>query len=143
MGFDLDGKSGNHFRANMWAWRPLKSLIDATNVSARLSLDEEILDRMNYNDGAGFGAKDSRRLADALQKRHDEFKVEDIKELTINLGGWVDKDGHFVIQKDDEGETIWDPSVRPYGTRSAHSIQLDHLQEFIDFLRECGGFEAW
>ena len=55
MGMDVYGKDpssecGQYFRANIWSWRPILDQIVAT---CRDLVDDELLEAMAYNDGAG------------------------------------------------------------------------------------------
>ena len=55
MGMDVEGRNptaeaGKYFRANVWAWRPIHALIH--ELCSDL-LDEETLEGMAYNSGAG------------------------------------------------------------------------------------------
>jgi hypothetical protein len=93
-------------------------------------------------------------LADALEPVYEEiFNESEVDELQICLGSWVDLSGRFITDKvydelDEQfshGDIITSPIVLDDGTvvKSAHSIDKEHLKEFIVFLRECGGFEIW
>ena len=114
------------------------------------------LDFTNWgsNDGAGFDSQeDCNKLADALEEIGKEFfDVEEVNELQLCLGSWTTLDGKFIpseqTQKlNDEwyGQLLSSPLVMDDGTvvQSAHSVDKQHLQRFISFLRECGGFEIW
>ena len=41
---------GGYFRANVWSWRPIHDLMQKLCSDF---LDEEVLEHMGYNDGAG------------------------------------------------------------------------------------------
>ena len=70
------------------------------------------------------------------------------------MGAWVELDGKFIShdkialmehELPEPGSVMYSSFIAPDGTimQSAHSTSKWHLQEFINFLRECGGFEIW
>lgn len=68
MGMDVYGKNptseaGKYFRRNVWHWRRLADLV--------IVLEPELASKCKYwqsNDGAGLNARDSRTMADRLDK---------------------------------------------------------------------------
>jgi len=104
MGMDVYGKSpstetGKCFRANVWSWRPLHALI--AEIGSDL-FDEEMIDLMGSNDGAGLDSQ------------------EECDELADRIEDWLEthKDGLVIEDKD------------------------EHVKEFVEFLRGCGGFQV-
>jgi len=97
--------------------------------------------------------EECNKLADALEEIGKEFfDVEDVDELQLCMGSWTTLDGKFVTSKVEEdlneeyyGQLITSPIVTKDGmvVQSSHSVDKAHLQRFISFLRECGGFEIW
>jgi len=145
---------GDYFRANWWSWRPIVMLIDMVNEQKDLGID------MNYygsNDGAGLEDQDScNDLADALQEIIDGNPnlAEEDDRIHLVMGSWVDLEGRFVSsekleafedQLPEPGTIMYSSFIGPDGTilQSAHSTSRWHLEKFIAFLRECGGFEIW
>lgn len=119
MGMDVYGYNGNYFRANIWSWRAICSVLTTSGF--------DVPDLWHTNDGAGL------TTSEGCQKRADL--------LENFLGGWdgneftmetktirVDKTGRFV-----------DPDTPD--SLSPYSVTREHLEEFLTFLRECGGFE--
>ena len=142
---------GDYFRSNWWGWRPIVMLSEMVNDMRDLSLD---LSYWGSNDGRGLDTQEEcNKLADALEEICKEFfDVEDVDELQLCMGSWVTLDGKFATSKVEEdlneeyhGQLITSPIVTKDGmvVKSAHSIDKSHLQRFISFLRECGGFEIW
>lgn len=122
MGMDVNGRSGNYFRANVWSWRPIHQLCAELNERHNLGLD---LAGWGFNNGAGLrNQKDCDKLADAIEA--EVTKPDAPKEYSVNCGMWVNANGTFA---DGPGT----------GTRSAHHTDLEHILEFVKFLRECGG----
>jgi hypothetical protein len=106
------------------------------------------------NDGAGLETQEEcNKLADALEEIGKEFfDVEDVDELQLCMGSWTTLDGRFIpsdkteeLNKQWDGQLLTSPLVLDDGTviKSSHSVDKKHLQRFISFLRECGGFEIW
>jgi len=126
MGFDLCGvnaksEAGEYFRANVWAWRPIHSLIAQANV-----LDDDDLTAIGFNDGHLITEDKAKAIADALEKMLDDLPDEIIVPSSLR----VDDSGRFLGEGEEGGKT-------PY------SIGKEDLREFITFCRESGGFEVW
>ena len=126
MGFELSGcnpssSEGEYFRANVWAWRPIVSLIEDTGV---LSADELV--SISFNDGFCISEEQALAIADALESKLVVFPDE--YEMPSDCR--VNDDGTFLP-----------PGAS--GGRSAYSIEKDHLREFVGFCRSCGGFEVY
>ena len=154
--FELDSKwnkenPGDYFRSNWWGWRPIVMLSEMVNGIRDLGLD---FTYWGSNDGRGLDAQEEcNKLADALEEIGKEFfDVEDIDELQLCMGSWTTLDGRFVdsdktdsLNEEWYGQLLTSPLVLDDGTvvTSSHSVDKRHLQRFISFLRECGGFEIW
>jgi len=156
--FELHGywekeNPGDYFRANWWSWRPIHMLIDT--VIARKGLD---IDTSHYgsNDGAGpDNQEDCDALADGLQEILDgnQNLAEDDDRIYLVMGSWCNLDGQFLGTEFEEktnglpefGTVLYRPFITDDGTIAmpSHSTSRVHLQEFINFLRECGGFQIW
>jgi hypothetical protein len=131
MGMDVFGrdpsdKTGNYFRASIWSWAPLYEQIVAL---CRDLFDEDVLDGMAYNQGAGPKDQETctrmaERFESALTIHQDGFTVPD--ETTR-----VTEDGRFVSPE----EIARNPKLK--------KTCREHVQEWIEFLRHCGGFEVW
>ena len=84
--------------------------------------------------------------------RHDG-----VEEFGFNLGMWTARDGKMLSSEDSkrldelypEGGLLTDlPVFLATGDKSipvwpSHTTQLDHMEEFIVFLRSCGGFAIY
>lgn len=157
MGMDINGlnptsEHGSYFRANLWGWRPIHYLCAKANEVGKLNYD---MSNWGYNDGGGLKTPTKcRKLANALEAMlsdDDRMNAPEDK-IYICLGMWVTAGtGQFV------GETEQLNEAYPMGTimynaivdakgrhlESAHSIDREFLNEWIQFLRECGGFEIY
>jgi len=122
-------KAGGHFRASVWSWRPIHYLV------CRLCsdiLDEETLDNMNYNSGAG---PEDQATCTEMAIRFENWMERHVDGVSLDLGMYVKTDGRLVAEDDIEDP---DTEVMP-----AHEVSDDHLKEWIEFLRHCGGLEVW
>jgi hypothetical protein len=134
MGMDVFGIADPscYFRASVWSWRPLAYLIEEANIRFAVGISEETLELMHYNQGAGVRSQSQcYALADALERilaetTHHAFTldsdgmgVEGVIEAALSASGWTFNGGC------------------PY------RIDREHVEEFIRFLRVCGGFEVW
>jgi len=156
MGMDVSGKApscekGKYFGANVWSWRPIHAIIGIVNEQHEGELvDDETLGFMGSNDGAGLDDQEScDKLADAIEEFiNDEVGIkatglecvegeefgDKLIRFPLKPGGMiVNAKGQFLK----EGECINDDCRSPYGTYRSH------IEEFITFLRHCGGFEVW
>lgn len=148
-----DENPGDYFRSNWWGWRPILMLIDFANEDRELGIDMEY---WGSNDGAGLdNQEDCNRLADVLEEMiQTETELEDdIDTIYLNLGSWTNMSGRFVDGDIEEklneeypiGNVLYQSVVMEDGTivHPAHSAPLRHINKFISFLRECGGFQIW
>ena len=154
MGMDVCGK-GNpdaYFRANCWSWRPIHALCETVIANNGFQFNTEY---WGSNDGRGLETQeDCNKLADALEAHLNNSELkEDGDRIFLCLGAWSTADGRF-LNKDIEdelnetypiGTVLSTAVVMKDGTvaYSAHSTSLDHIKEFISFLRTCEGFEIW
>ena len=152
MGMDVIGK-GNpdaYFRANCWSWRPIHALCETVIDNNGFNFDTQY---WGSNDGRGLETQeDCNKLADALEAH---LKNTDLKEendrIFLCLGSWYTADGKFIYEEEElnksypVGTVLSGPVVMKDGTivYPTHSTSLDHIKEFISFLRTCEGFEIW
>ena len=140
MGMDLEGRhplneSGVYFRANIWAWRPIHDLI--CKLGSDL-ISNTVLMHMSGNGGGG------PKSSDVCRTLADRFSIW----LEHNIDGHsVDGGCYVLVAKSSHGgqpfatsEQVADPNIK---TESAYKVCDDHLQEFVSFLRNCGGFQVF
>lgn len=158
MGMDVYGKdpaseTGRYFRNNVWWWRPLANYVQdvAPDLAAKC-------DHWHSNDGDGLNKADSIRLADKLQLEINtgrcaayaaayEAELNAMPQVTCELceGTGVRKpvpqrgagdraNGGFECNAC-QGSGKVDPWAKAY------PFSVENVQEFVDFLRESGGFE--
>lgn len=155
MGVDVSGrdpqsKEGEYFRANVWSWRPIHALFCMANNLAGSPVADDVLTSMCHNDGAGpKSGKICNKIADVLEQmlkqlpdlRDADFVIneaEGIISFRVDKKFAVRGDGRFVNETEIKAENIPLDSLH-----SPYQVRLDHLREFVSFLRNCGGFEVW
>lgn len=134
MGMDVYGNAptsevGKYFRANVWSWRPIHHLCE--------TVLKRKLPGWGFNDAAGFTDQaQCDELADKLAQYLVLFPNDPIElesELRVNLGGrFVGRPGG---RDPEHGEVTYENSETPY------KADPELVQQFIAFLRACGGFE--
>ena len=139
MGMDVYGvkpvsETGEYFRASIWMWRPIW---ERMALLCGDLLNEELLIGMAHNTGWGPKSQETcNKIASRLEvwlaeDSRDEFFLENDKStLRVTL------DGRLVSDK----ELAAEPKLE---TKSPYAVSREELQEFIDFLRSCGGFCVW
>jgi hypothetical protein len=135
MGMDVCGRNpsapaGEYFRANVWAWRPIHALI-IENCSDLLDL--ETLLSMALNDGAG---PEDQETCTAMATRFELWMEQHSEGLRLDSDLRVTPDGRFVSDQ----ELAENPDLQ---TVSPYAVEDEHLKEWVEFLRHCGGFEVW
>jgi hypothetical protein len=136
MGMDVHGRNpsspeGEYFCANVWSWRPIHALMIALCSDL---LDEGTLHSMEYNDGAGPA---DQATCTTMANRFELWMEHHIDGLCLDFPGvGVAEDGHFVFEK----ELTENPDIE---THTPYEVEDEHLKEWIEFLRHCGGFEVW
>jgi hypothetical protein len=143
---------GSYFRASWWSWRPIVMLVDHVAHQEGLEIDTV---SWSYNDGAGLESQeDCDALADALQRLLDANNnlTEEDDRIYLVMGSWCNLNGQFVSESELEnvdlppvGSIMYSSFITADGTvlQSSHSTSRKHLQQFINFLRECGGFQIF
>lgn len=153
MGMDVSGcnpktEKGEYFRANCWSWRPIHALIAIANEDAQV-IDDKTMGYMATNDGAGLKTQaDCDALADAMEKvlaNASRIRQNGLVVSDVGVAFKVTKE--MVAAKMAVG-----PDRRFAGTDSGlpldalHSpwqTSFDHIKQFIEFLRNCGGFQVY
>jgi hypothetical protein len=143
---------GYYFRSNWWGWRPIVMLSEIAAANEGLEIDFEY---WGSNDGNGLETQEQcNKLADAIEKlmATDGGFVEDFDTLYVNMGSWTNSQGGFVDQATreelnktlPEGRVAFTGVVHDEGVfYPAHSADKRHIDNFIEFLRDCNGFTIW
>jgi len=152
MGMDVYGKNpknktGEYFRNNVWWWRPLWDYC----LSVAPELCAGIMG--HTNDGDGLNEEDSLLLAQKLQDRIDigstgEFQkgyeqhLENLplEACEISKGKGMRKKPPDIGPGDMRCNGCDGKGMRKsYETHYPFSVE--NVQEFVEFLKACGGFE--
>ena len=142
---------GRYFRSNFWNWFGIISVAEMSIQLLRLPLSTR-----------GWGANNG----DGLQKQEDcdmlAYAIEtflllnqDIKEsddtIYVVTSMWTDSNGSFLSQEKslelsltyEPGSILYNHVVMEDGTIAcpACGTTRNHIENFVKFLRSCGGFE--
>ena len=161
MGVDISGRNpinddGDYFSSNWWAWRPIHMLSEVAIEVKKLKMNTN---GWGSNDGKGLRTQGQcDRLADALEeilKNNFSDKLEEESDrIYYCMGSWVeDGTGKFMTTEEQEelndeysyGTILYSPIVTKDGKLvvPSHSSSLVHIQVWIKFLRNCGGFRIF
>lgn len=169
MGMDIFGnkpssEAGVYFRASVWSWRPI-----AEYVTTRHPALTKGCRHWHSNDGDGLSAAQARALGAALAADIAEGRLTDhIAERADRLarlpwekcrfcgGTGIRTDAvgrsngqelRLVESPPDNprlGQVGWCNGCDGWGStvqiEAWYPMELDHVREFADFLRDCGGF---
>lgn len=155
-----DDNPGVYFRANVWSWRPIHMMILATNDIFNLGISADTLDGMGYNSGHGIKDKEGCiKLANKMEILVNKMKEENVLKFGFNMGMWTLRGSSMIELSEEELEILneeypnnqlitelpiklatRDESIDVY---PSHTTEIDHVEEFILFLRNCGGFEVY
>lgn len=135
MGMDVYGrqptaKAGKYFRANVWSWHPIHALI--RELCADL-LDPKLLDQLAFNDGAG---PTDQQTCTEMANRFEQWMEHHTEGHGLESSLRVNQEGRFITLE----ELDQNPDLE---TKSPYEVSDDHLKEWIEFLRHCGGFQVW
>lgn len=144
---------GYYFRSNWWGWRPIVYLSGVAIENAALDCNT---DSWNGNDGGGLeDGFQCLQLANALEHMLDqENNLEHEDDLIyINLGSWSTSGGQFVDEEIQDslnkdwpiGDVKFTKVVGEDGNMyyPTHSSPVWHIKNWINFLKECGGFNIY
>jgi len=149
-----DNNPGYYFRSNWWGWRPIQMLCEIAAQNSGLDIDFKY---WGSNDGKGLETQEEcTALADALDEllEADGSFEHETDELYVNMGSWTNKKGELI--EPDVREAL--DEMLPLGKVTftgimledstdiyypSHSCDKAHIDRFISFLRECGGFIIW
>lgn len=150
MGMDVIGNNpknevGEYFRNNVWYWHPLWNYC--------CDVDKELCDKVPYahsNDGDGLSdCEECEKLADKLQHSIDtgyaDFYIAqrdlEIKNSPLETCQYCEGTGFRQL----EGENITCNGCDGKGEMKSistwYKLDLENIKNFIEFLRNCGGFK--
>lgn len=145
---------GVYFRASKWSWLPIHVICDRAIHIAMLSFDTK-----GWGGNNGYGLKTQQEcddLANAIELylELNNANMHDMDDtIYICIGSWTTANSRFMPKDlEDElnevyprGTILYNGVVTKDGTLafSAYGCPLYHIQNFVTFLRKCGGFEIW
>lgn len=106
-----------YFRANVWRWRGIHSFM---SMACQDVYGKELDTKMSYNDGNGIPSNLVETCAAKMQELYDK----EFKDLE-SYNPFID-----------------DPTCPP-DLVPAYSLPTQRLQEWINFVKDSGGFEVW
>jgi len=173
MGMDIYGKKpttdkGEYFRNNVWWWRPLADFC-IERYGNEVGFDGE---QWHFNSGYGLNATKTKKLARLLRDDLDNGSVlvyeQSYREKIAELPREVCKQcGGTGIRTDNVGVEMgmpqkelspevqiltgrthgWCNGCGGEGTTehwlASYPFDIQNVQEFCEFLENCGGFEIW
>jgi hypothetical protein len=153
MGMDVIGnnptsKTGDYFRANIWYWHPLWEYCECMHPTIVAKVKHG-----HSNDGDGLNGAYARALSQAIKRDlkdgkanqyYDELQRE-LESLSDIKCVYCDETGKRIFSISEEekdqpcnvckGTLLMSHPAKDY----VFSLQL--LEEFSDFLQDCGGFK--
>lgn len=160
MGMDVYGKNpksktGEYFRNNVWWWR---RLWDYCCEIGNGIINDDLKSMGHFNDGAGLDEAGSLELAKRLQEKIDNGETKKTEnEYNAFIEALPDEKCTFCNgtgkRRDKVGaaDIAWQEkcggcnacggkgTVRP--NVAVYPFAVENVQEFADFLKDCGGFE--
>jgi hypothetical protein len=133
-GRDPSAPAGKYFRANIWSWGPIHALI--TELCSDL-FDEETLRGLACNDGAGL---DDQATCTEMANRFEHWMEHHAQGHAVDRGLPQADAILRILAESGLSEKVVSPAP-PDEPR--HRVADEHLKEWIEFLRHCGGFEVW
>jgi hypothetical protein len=122
--------ASEYFRANVRSWRPIHALV--IELCSDL-LDEETLEGMAFDGGAG---PQDQQACTEMAQRFERWLEHHTEGHGLESDLRVTKDGRFVRAE----ELAQNPDLE---TASPYEVTDEHLKEWVEFLRHCGGFAVW
>jgi hypothetical protein len=154
MGMDVYGSSptsteGEYFRANVWYWRPLWSMVE--DLYCDLA---EKAPNAHFNDGDGLNAKDSLDLSNRILQDLESGKIQEyVNGFNDSKNNIPDEDCTYCNQtgfrlwNQDDGSVLQKQCNSCSGTLKVKPIEtwyhmdMDLIKQFQVFLAHSGGFE--
>lgn len=155
MGVDITGRrplnnAGEYFQTSWWCWRPMYAIINEVSTEYNIYVDTSLY---SSNDGAGLdNDEDCQVLAHSIEKWLAKNACELDDRIYLSLGLWRKANGLEQIEADSQngllrynGEILMTGLVGPDGDLiyPLHSIDVPQVLQFVEFLKNCGGFEIW
>lgn len=154
-----DENPGSYIRYNCWGWRPVLHLALVAIEHDNLNFDTDF---WGSNHGRGLRTqKQCNRLAESMNKlvaiiekdlRSPHWIKEDVDDdqFIFNLDSWSREDGNRITEDEEKILSEKYNYGQLMGTKvvindvrydAMYTTSVEEINQFIVFLRECGGFE--
>ena len=120
-------KYGECFDASWFTWRPIHELI--CQLCEDL-IDDETLNMLGFNSGAG---PKSQYICNEMAKRFEMLLEQGIEGFSLGIDVYIDKNGSVGVAKS---------GTRDQERLGGYEVSRERLEDWITFLRSCGGFEV-
>jgi len=124
---------GCNLQLTIWSWWPLWKVMSAT---CHELLDEELIQQMAYNDGAG---PEDHATCEKIAQVFETLLEAAPQGLTVDCDLRIDSQGRYV-SLEEVGQA--DPQAPQYATLAPLVVDPVLLRDWIEFLRHCGGFRV-
>jgi hypothetical protein len=156
MGMDVYGRApekewGKYFRSNVWWWRPLwdyTAQIDrfyAKQKNANQLISEELFTSGHHNDGEGLEThEDCRELVQRLQWSIDEGLLAEYQKMIDDTIKVAKETGEKNLAPRDYPKKMydeWQTIYKKHDHNDSYPFSQEHVEEWIKFLKYCGGFQ--
>ena len=149
---------GYYFRANVWSWRPMAEIIIHCNEVYNLDLPIEFINQLHYNSGGGLKTQEECDILANFLETYARSNFEGWEYIGLNTSWFYKKvvnaegDVTSTSVSDEEGDKIarqlgftvfvkeGEIEVDGFNYNTSHGCSVKDLEDFIKFLRECGGF---
>ena len=149
---------GIYFRNNVWWWRPLANLVE----HLCFFLNDKQKSHLHSNDGYEYDEATALKIAKTLEEfvksdvakrteaKHKEMmakatahnKKVDLKMKALKMDA-IAQTGNKEIAPRDYPKALnkkWDKIYKEYDNGAHYPFEVKNVKEFIQFLRQCGGF---
>lgn len=145
MGMNPTNKAGEYFRNNVWWWHPLWTYC--------CEVDPELNSKVpngHSNDGDGLtDCEECEELADKLQASIDsgfaDFYISqrnlEIERIPLETCYICSGTGVREFEGKDMQCNVCEGKGKKKSIDAWYHIDLDNIKSFIEFLRNCGGFQ--
>jgi hypothetical protein len=151
---------GFRFSASWWNWRPIAWLMTEIIEKHDLNVSSEIVSSFNFNDGLGIQSPEiCRIISKHIDELIEKMKSADSELLCLKSPYWYYKtvgkngsiinatvaDENLIKQLDEKVEALYYmlPEIDGVEYHSPHQTDLNSLEKFSAFLKECNGFKIY
>lgn len=153
---------GYYFRNNWWHWRPIVGILANINDSMNLGITDDEFSNMSENSGTGITDPEKCiKIANALESVVEKMKENNVDYVYLNTGTWyyssVGENGEttsYPVENKELTKSLSEsvkkidllfalPTINNVEYRTSHGTNVENLQEFAVFLKNCNGFQVY